>query len=117
MLVACLPALAPLFRLLLPSALGGNKRIVSANFPKRGAQQGDFTRLVESDATVQATAERGEKKKNSGTTAIELEERRRTPNNGARAEDLRAMQEGMNVLVHTEIVVTEEEKIADVIGI
>ena len=110
LIVACLPALAPLFALCIPGRLRavGNRafHLSSSNHPY--SPRSDFTRLVDSDATAQAVAQ-------SDGKGIELHERAMTPaGTHVRAGEIEA---GNGVLVHTEIIVTQEEKISAVIGI
>ena len=82
----------------------------------------DAVRLVDSN-TVGSTrvdvAHAAPSAKSEARTlpAAELKERATTPNGGLRLDDLRGMQAGSGVLVHTEIIVTQEDKIANVLGI
>ena len=125
LIVACLPTLAPLFQAMVPPSLRHAGHLAAARvFPSSSAQVpnggrgGDFTRLVDSDATGQAVAEaRGPKNGGVIPAAIELGDRARTPDGGARAQDLKNLEGGEGVLVHTEITVTTEERIQQVIGI
>ena len=122
LIVACLPGLAPLFKLVLPRRLRRDPPRLQVdsehNYGQRGAR-GDFTRLVEHDATAQSLSPQEAARQKAGLTpaAIELGERARTPGGGPKVDDLLGMQAGRGVLVHTEVIVTEEEKVANVIGI
>lgn len=99
----------------------------SANFlphpsQRRKPKNGDFTRLVDSDATAQATAEAAGPKDGRGTpvaaATIELGERSKSPEGAMmRESQWKGLEGGQGVLVHTEIIVTTEEKIEAVIGI
>ncbi|KAL9089039.1 MAG: hypothetical protein Q9159_002757 [Coniocarpon cinnabarinum] len=119
LIVACLPALAPLFRLLIPSRFRGEHPRHSRHLDVLARQnglphRGDLARLVEHDASARAI---GMQKGQLTPGEIELGERARTPGGGPKVDDLLGMQAGTGVLVHTEVMVTEEEKVADVIGI
>ena len=111
LIVACLPALAPLFAALIPASVrrAGAGAIHDSRYaPPSSAARSDFERLVDSDVKSLAGGNARNQVLAESKAAIELGERNVNAENSAGID---------GVLVHTEIIVTEEEKIGAILGI